>query len=46
VGDYCAHWLDVGNKAAHPNTPKIFMVNWFRKDSNGKFMWPGFGDNV
>ena len=43
-GDYFQHWLDIGAK---PNThlPKLFYVNWFRKDDNGKFIWPGFGDN-
>jgi len=44
VGDYCAHWLDMGTKA--PNPPLIFNVNWFRKDKDGKFIWPGFGDNM
>jgi phosphoenolpyruvate carboxykinase (GTP) len=41
---YWAHWLKVGRKVAAP--PAIFRVNWFRKDDNGKFMWPGFGDNM
>lgn len=44
MGDYFAHWLAVGRKLKHP--PRIFHVNWFRKDSNGKFLWPGFGDNM
>jgi phosphoenolpyruvate carboxykinase (GTP) len=44
VGDYMAHWLDIG-KTEGATLPKIFYVNWFRKDDEGKFMWPGFGDN-
>ncbi len=42
--DYWAHWLDVGGKLARP--PKIFQVNWFRRDADGSFIWPGFGDNM
>ena len=44
MGDYWAHWLNIGRKL--PQAPGIFRVNWFRKDENGKFIWPGFGDNM
>jgi len=44
MADYWQHWLDIGRKLPQP--PKIFRVNWFRADANGKFMWPGFSDNL
>ncbi|HMM77699.1 MAG TPA: phosphoenolpyruvate carboxykinase (GTP) [Gammaproteobacteria bacterium] len=43
-GDYWAHWLSFGERSS--KLPKVFHVNWFRKDADGKFMWPGYGDNM
>jgi len=44
MGEYFQHWLDVGTSLAKP--PKVFRVNWFRTGENGRFLWPGFGDNL
>ena len=45
MGDYFGHWLDIGAATDSTKLPKLFWVNWFRKDDDGKFLWPGFGDN-
>ena len=45
MGDYFAHWLDIGTAGDASKLPKLFWVNWFRKVDDGKFLWPGFGDN-
>ena len=45
VGDYLKHWLKIGKSADASKLPKIFYVNWFRRSSTGKFLWPGFGEN-
>jgi phosphoenolpyruvate carboxykinase (GTP) len=44
MADYWRHWLAIGQREG-ARLPKIFFVNWFRKDAEGKFLWPGFGDN-
>jgi phosphoenolpyruvate carboxykinase (GTP) len=44
MGDYWAHWLEIGRKASNP--PAVFQVNWFRTDDEGHFIWPGFGENM
>ncbi len=45
MGDYFAHWLKIGAQADPNKLPKIYYVNWFRQDENGKFLWPGYGEN-
>lgn len=44
MGDYFAHWLKIGNRLTHP--PMIFHVNWFRRDAEERYLWPGFGENI
>jgi phosphoenolpyruvate carboxykinase (GTP) len=46
MGDYFAHWLDIPSTTTPDRLPKIFAVNWFRKGEDGRFLWPGFGDNA
>jgi len=45
VGDYLTHWLEMGAGADPTKLPRMYWVNWFRKDADGSFMWPGFGEN-
>jgi phosphoenolpyruvate carboxykinase (GTP) len=44
AGSYFQHWLEMQSRI--PNPPKLFMVNWFRKGADGKFLWPGYGENM
>ena len=46
AGDYMAHWLSIGASSDAEKLPKLFWVNWFRKDQDGQFMWPGYGENI
>lgn len=46
MADYFAHWLSIGANENPENLPKLYWVNWFRRDAEGKFLWPGFGDNI
>jgi phosphoenolpyruvate carboxykinase (GTP) len=46
MGDYFAHWLNIGKNAQEEKLPRIFYVNWFRKNRNGEFIWPGYSDNI
>ncbi len=45
MGDYFAHWLQIGGRSQASKLPRIYYVNWFRQDENGKFLWPGYGEN-
>jgi phosphoenolpyruvate carboxykinase (GTP) len=45
MGDYFDHWLEIGRATGSEKLPRLFWVNWFRKDADGSFLWPGFGDN-
>jgi phosphoenolpyruvate carboxykinase (GTP) len=46
VGDYLSHWFEMGKQADESKLPKVFGVNWFRRDAGGSWLWPGFGDNA
>jgi phosphoenolpyruvate carboxykinase (GTP) len=46
MGDYFGHWIQIGRMSTQDKLPKIFFVNWFRKDEKGKFIWNGYGDNI
>ena len=45
MADYFAHWLRIGKSTDAANLPRIYYVNWFRKDAEGRFLWPGYGEN-
>jgi phosphoenolpyruvate carboxykinase (GTP) len=45
MADYFEHWLEIGRRADRDKLPRVFYVNWFRKDADGHFLWPGFGEN-
>jgi phosphoenolpyruvate carboxykinase (GTP) len=45
MADYWAHWLTIGKATDADKLPKVFFVNWFRRDADGRFLWPGFGEN-
>ena len=45
MGDYFGHWVEIGRAPDHEKLPRIYYVNWFRKDSDGRYIWPGFGEN-
>ena len=46
MADYFAHWLSFAQRTDRSKLPKIYFVNWFRKDADGKFLWPGYGENM
>jgi phosphoenolpyruvate carboxykinase (GTP) len=46
MGDYFAYWLKIGQTHDPATLPRLFCVNWFRKDASGRFVWPGFGENI
>lgn len=46
MGDYFAHWLEMGRRSTPDQLPRIYAVNWFRKGTDGQFLWPGFGENI
>ena len=45
VGDYFQHWIELGKNSDESKMPKVFFVNWFRRGDDGRFLWPGFGEN-